>query len=78
MSVQRLEIAAPVTIGKTPARVVRHLDDRFAVESLRAPATFSKRTSSRRGGAVHENRHGQRSALYSITIDRRILITTIY
>jgi PilZ domain len=32
---QRPQIAAPVTIGNTPARVVRHLDDGFAVEFLR-------------------------------------------
>ena len=31
----RPEVASPVTIGKTPARVVRHLDDGFAVEFLR-------------------------------------------
>src|ERR1700756_2468120 len=32
---QRPQIAAPVTIGNTPARVVRHLEDGFAVEFLR-------------------------------------------
>src|SRR6516162_9867563 len=31
----RPEVASPVTIGKTPARVIRHLDDGFAVEFLR-------------------------------------------
>jgi PilZ domain len=31
----RPEIASPVTIGNTPARVVRHLEDGFAVEFLR-------------------------------------------
>jgi PilZ domain-containing protein len=34
-SEHRPEIAASVTIGNTPARVVRHLDDGFAVEFLR-------------------------------------------
>src|SRR5205807_6959839 len=32
---QRPEIGAPVTIGKTSGRVVRHLDDGFAVEFTR-------------------------------------------
>jgi hypothetical protein len=32
---QRPEIGAPVTIGKTPGRVVRHLEDGFAIEFLR-------------------------------------------
>jgi len=31
----RLELAAPVTIGKTPGRVIRRLDDGFAIEFLR-------------------------------------------
>ena len=34
-SEHRPEVASPVTIGKTPARVIRHLDDGFAVEFLR-------------------------------------------
>ena len=34
-SEHRPEIAASVTIGNTPARVVRHLEDGFAVEFLR-------------------------------------------
>lgn len=33
---QRPEIGAPVTIGKTPGRVVRHLEDGFAIEFIRA------------------------------------------
>jgi len=33
---QRPEIGAPVTIGKTPGRVVRHLEDGFAIEFVRA------------------------------------------
>ncbi len=32
---QRPEIGAPVTIGKTPGRVVRHLEDGFAIEFIR-------------------------------------------
>jgi hypothetical protein len=32
---QRPEIGAPITIGKTSGRVVRHLDDGFAVEFTR-------------------------------------------
>src|SRR6266705_6917535 len=32
---QRPEIGAPVTIGKTPGRVVRHLEDGFAIEFMR-------------------------------------------
>ena len=32
---QRPEIGAPVTIGKTAGRVVRHLEDGFAVEFIR-------------------------------------------
>jgi hypothetical protein len=32
---QRPEIGAPVTIGKTPGRVVRHLEDGFAIEFVR-------------------------------------------
>jgi hypothetical protein len=31
----RPEIGAPVTIGKTPGRVVRHLEDGFAIEFIR-------------------------------------------
>ena len=31
----RPEIGAPVTIGKTPGRVVRHLEEGFAIEFLR-------------------------------------------
>jgi hypothetical protein len=34
-SEHRPEVGAPVTIGNTPARVIRHLDDGFAVEFLR-------------------------------------------
>ena len=34
-SEHRPEVGSPVTIGKTPARVIRHLDDGFAVEFLR-------------------------------------------
>src|SRR5205814_5877540 len=33
---QRPEIGAPVTIGKTAGRVVRHLEDGFAIEFIRA------------------------------------------
>ncbi len=32
---QRPEIGTPVTIGKTPGRVVRHLEDGFAIEFMR-------------------------------------------
>ncbi len=32
---QRPDIGAPVTIGKTAGRVVRHLEDGFAVEFIR-------------------------------------------
>src|SRR6266851_6850390 len=32
---QRPDIGAPVTIGKTPGRVVRHLEDGFAIEFMR-------------------------------------------
>jgi hypothetical protein len=32
---QRPEIGAPVTIGKTPGRVVRHLEDGVAIEFIR-------------------------------------------
>jgi hypothetical protein len=32
---QRPELGAPVTIGKTAGRVVRHLDDGFAIEFVR-------------------------------------------
>ena len=32
---QRPDIGAPVTIGKTPGRVVRHLEDGFAIEFVR-------------------------------------------
>lgn len=32
---QRPEIGAPVTIGTTPGRVVRHLEDGFAIEFIR-------------------------------------------
>ena len=32
---QRPEIGAPVTIGKTSGRVVRHLEDGFAIEFIR-------------------------------------------
>jgi hypothetical protein len=32
---QRPEIGAPITIGKTPGRVVRHLDDGIAIEFIR-------------------------------------------
>ncbi len=31
----RPDIGAPVTIGKTPARIVRHLEDGFAIEFVR-------------------------------------------
>src|SRR5262249_9162714 len=34
-SEHRPEVASPVTIGDTPARVIRHLDHGFAVEFLR-------------------------------------------
>jgi len=33
---QRPEIGTPVTIGKTPGRVVRHLEEGFAIEFIRA------------------------------------------
>jgi hypothetical protein len=33
---QRPEIGTPVTIGKTPGRVVRHLEEGFAIEFVRA------------------------------------------
>jgi hypothetical protein len=32
---QRPEIGTPVTIGKTPGRVVRHLEEGFAIEFMR-------------------------------------------
>jgi hypothetical protein len=32
---QRPEIGALITIGKTPGRVVRHIEDGFAIEFMR-------------------------------------------
>jgi hypothetical protein len=48
---QRPEIGAPVTIGKTPGRVVRHLEDGFAIEFIRLQHPDSWKTTSPAGKA---------------------------